>query len=286
MKKIIILVTIIVAGLFSACSEEKLGDSIFDTTERARNEFDKWLLYNYTYPYNIDFKYRMEDIETDRTYSLVPATVENSKKLARIIKFLWLEPYDEIIGIDFTRTYIPKIIHLIGSPAYNNNGTIVLGTAEAGLKVTLYDVNKLSINAASLNDMYFKTMHHEFAHILHQTKLYDPEFARISDRDYIGGNWNTRPLTDARQAGFVSQYAGNNPNEDFVETYSIFITRTPAEWSAIIASAGTAGAAIINQKFEIVVEYMRTKWGIDMYEMRDIMQRRAEELFLIDFDNL
>lgn len=56
------------------------------------------------------------------------------------------------------------MIHLIGSPAYDN-GKITLGTAEGGLKVTLYNINALnpnSVDVEMMNRWYFSTMHHEF----------------------------------------------------------------------------------------------------------------------------
>lgn len=33
-----------------------------------------------------------------------------------------MEAYDELCGINFLRVYIPKTIHLIGSPAYDKAG--------------------------------------------------------------------------------------------------------------------------------------------------------------------
>ena len=52
----------------------------------------------------------------------------------------------------------------------------MLGTAEGGKKITLYEVNSLdfeNVDIEVLNEYYFKTMHHEFAHILHQKRNYD-----------------------------------------------------------------------------------------------------------------
>jgi len=96
MKKILLyaLAIFLTGGMISSCSEEKLGDSIFDTNPPARTEFDNWLLRNYVKEYNIDFKYRLEDIEANMSYNHIPAEVEKSKKLAKIIKYLWLESYD------------------------------------------------------------------------------------------------------------------------------------------------------------------------------------------------
>ena len=52
------------AGVFVSCGEDDLnGTSIFDDgLETENNELDIWIEKNYLYPYNLDFKYRMEDI--------------------------------------------------------------------------------------------------------------------------------------------------------------------------------------------------------------------------------
>jgi substrate import-associated zinc metallohydrolase lipoprotein len=288
MKKLILYTAILALVTFSwSCNEDDLnGDSIFDTSEVERTNFEKWLLQNYTYPYNIDFKYRLEDIESDMDYTLVPADVSKSIKLAKLVKYCWLEAYDEVAGINFTRTFVPKTIHLIGSPAYNTNGTIVLGTAEGGLKVTLYLVNFLQVDREFLNYYYFKTMHHEFAHILHQTKSYDPDFETISEGNYIGNDWIYSSDTEARQAGFVTPYAQSEPNEDFVENIAVYVTNSEEFWNGLLEEAGEEGAAIIVQKFEMVRAYLEETWGINIDQLRDVVQRRSGELDKLDLDNL
>ena len=68
------------------------------------------------------------------SYNHIPAEVEKSKKLAKIIKYLWLESYDEMfdktgVNKDFMRTYAPKVILLIGSSAINpSSSTEILGS--------------------------------------------------------------------------------------------------------------------------------------------------------------
>ena len=71
MKKILLyaLAIFLTGGMISSCSEDKLGDSIFDTNPPTRTEFDNWLLRNYVKEYNIDFKYRLEDIEACLLYT-------------------------------------------------------------------------------------------------------------------------------------------------------------------------------------------------------------------------
>ena len=87
-----------------SCSEDSLDDqSVFSTEAPQRNEFDIWLLNNYVYPYNIDFKYRMEDKESDHDYNLTPADYDKSVAMAKLVKFLWIDAYTEVMG---DRTFI------------------------------------------------------------------------------------------------------------------------------------------------------------------------------------
>lgn len=271
----------LVAGMIS-CSEDEPGDtSIFPTTETERSEFDKWILENYVYPYNIDFKYRMEDFESDMDYNLVPADLNKSVKLAHIVKHLWLEAYDEITGDPhFMRQYAPKILHLIGSPAIDAiSNTIVLGTAEGGLKVTLYNVNELDPNNIDmLNEYYFKTMHHEFAHILHQTKNYPTEFNTICVGDYALTSWVNREDEDAWKLGFVTAYGSSEPQEDFVEVIANYLVKPTSWWDNMLSKAGATGRSKIEQKLTIARNWLETAWNIDIDELRKIIERRSEEM--------
>lgn len=291
MKKYILLICLSASmTTFTSCSEKALDeDSIFvDDQAASQNDFDNWIYKNYTLPYNMKLMYKLDDIESDHKFTLAPADYNKSIQLAHIVKYAWLEAYDEIAGINFTRKFVPKILHFIGSPAYQSNGTMILGTAEGGLKVTLYMVNNLTTSRDFLNEYYFKTMHHEFSHILHQTKSYDPDFDMISEADYVNGDWYLEDDATAHQLGFVSPYAMSEPREDIAEVTSIYITKTPEEWNAIIADAGTDGAAIINQKLTIVKNYMANSWNIDMDELRDAVQRRISKVVngSIDIDDV
>lgn len=281
MKKYLYILGIAASLLnFTSCSEDDLDPkSIFEDQPASElNAFDKWIYSNYTVPYNMSLKYHMEDIESDHDYTLAPADFDKSVSLAHIVKYAWLEVYDEVAGIDFTRQYVPKVLHLIGSAAYEDNGTMVLGTAEGGLKVTLYLVNNLRIDKDFLNEYYFKTMHHEFAHILHQTKNYDTDYDRISEGLYVSGDWYQQREADALKKGFISPYAMSEPREDIAEVTSIYVTNTAEYWASKMKAAGTEGAAIINQKLNIVKNYMLTSWNIDMDELRDVVQRRMDDV--------
>ena len=281
MKYIYILIALLI---FSACkmNDELEQNSIFPTEEtKPINDFDKWILGNFTTPYNTVFNYRLDDKETDMSYNLVPANFDRAVALAKFTNYLWYEAYEELLGKEFVCTYAPKMIQLIGSPAYNSSGSIVLGTAEGGLKVTLYNVNSIdlsSIDTEHLNYWYFKTMHHEFSHILHQTKNYSTDFNLLSPENYTGGSWVNVSDKEALDLGFVSPYGSSEPQEDFVEIIAIFVTSTEADWNALIGNANSAGREIIDAKFALIKDYLKESWGFEIEDLRDIVQRRSTEV--------
>lgn len=289
MKNIKWLFIFFVTMTLWSCKEDDLDpNSIFGQESGVTNEFDNWLLKNFTNEYNINLKYRFEDKESDNSYNLVPADYDKSVALAKMTKFLWLESYEELLGKDFIRTYCPKVIHLVGSPAYSQ-GSIVLGVAEGGLKITLYNVNQINlkkIDIEELNYWYFKTMHHEFAHILHQNKSYSTDFNLISANNYQSGSWVNVTDQQALDMGFVSPYASSETQEDFVEIIAIYVTHSPEYWAALVAKASADGQSMINQKLLFVKDYLLTTWGINLDELRNIVQRRSAEVINMDLTTL
>ena len=295
MKKVIYLALLIMTMGLVACSEDdKISSTtIFPTTPPERDAFDIWLQKNYTATYNIDVKYKMEDIESDMTYQLVPADSSKSAKIAILIKYLWFDAYNEAVGQNFVKANVPRIIHFIGSSAYNSNGTETVGTAEGGLKVTLYKINDIDESRIQtdayyhrLNEYYFHTMHHEFTHILHQKVPYDTNFKLISEANYRSTDWYLYSTAQAQRLGFITNYAMSQPDEYFAELMSTYITSSKSEWESDMATAGTSGADIINQKLEILRKYMQESWGLDIDLLRDIIQRRASEMKTLDLEHL
>lgn len=277
-------------ALMSCSDDDPSSESIFPTTSPKRDAFDKWLLENYTFPYNVEMKYKMEDIESDMKYHLVPADSAKTAKLSIIMKYLWFDAYNEVIGPDFIKENMPRTIHFIGSPAYNSEGTMVLGTAEGGLKITLYMVNSLDDktlkNYDTMNKYYFHTLHHEFTHILNQKIPYDQSFKLITESGYVSGDWYTISDKTAHQAGFITPYAMVEPLEDFAEMLSNYVTMSQSEWNAILADAGTTGAASISAKLDIVRNYMQESWNVDIDQLRAAVLRRASTLSAVDLEHL
>lgn len=294
MKKIIILLMTAVFGAFvlSGCSEDDLSknSTMLDSTT-VENDFDRWLKPNYLISYNIDFKYRFEDVLGDMDYNLTPADYNQAIKLAKLTQHLTLQVYDEVTGGKrFIRQNFPKIIHIVGSPAYNENDNIVLGVAEGGKMMTLYNVNIIdnllaTKNLPQLNELFFKTMHHEFGHILHQTRPYTTDFNAITPSLYVGDACFTTYRSDeqARQVGFITPYSSKTPDEDFVEHLSLYVTSTAQQWEAALKQGGD-GRPLLEQKSEIVRAYMLTTWEIDIDELRSAVLRRQDEIWELDYN--
>lgn len=296
MNKLIIFIFSLL--LFISCSnEDDLGPSIFDVEDhlnesQASYEFDSWLRQAYLQPYNLDFRYRMEDVGSDMDYNLVPTSFDKAQQIAKLVKYLWFDVYGTVVNPEFLKENGPRIIHLIGSPAYNPiSQTILLGTAEGGLKVTLFRCNELDpTDVDMLNEYYFKTMHHEFAHILHQKRNYPVEFGLISQGKYNPLGWQYKTDSEAATLGFVSPYAGSQNREDFVEVIANYLVKSDAQWDAILQLAsqpgvdyegkvlpddGIDGRNTILQKLEMARKWLRESWDIDLDSLRaEIIKRQ------------
>ena len=301
MKKYIYSIAIVLAALCaSSCLNDKIEDeSVIKDSTVEQNDFDKWLEANFLKPYNIEFKYRYALNESDMGFYTVPADVESSIIYAHLVKYLCIDTYDEVAGVAFTRSYFPKMFFLIGTWEYRNNGSIVLGTAEAGKKIMLAGVNELPdvfsyFEGAELDDYlnqyYIKTIHHEFTHILNQTKAFSDAFKLITPATYVADAcFDTDDYWRGR--GYISAYAQSEPREDFAELLSEYVTHNAAWWDKQMQDAHTEttnvresdpsaefGDVLIQSKIDIVRDYMQTSWGIDIDELRAIINRRMGDV--------
>ena len=236
--------------------------------------------------------------------------MDNAIKMAHILKYLCMETYDEVAGIEFTRANFPKMFYLIGEWEYRNNGSFILGTAEGGKKILLAGINYLDdvLNgeyggqgyvAENLNFYYIKTIHHEFTHILNQTRDYPTSFQEVTGTSYVNDSQFSEPYVSAfLKRGFISAYAQTEPKEDFAEMVCEYVTHTPEWWEIQMKLADTmweedpdqqlTGRVLIEQKLDIVRAYMSETWNIDIDELRDCILTRQANLVSgkVDLDDI
>ncbi len=305
MKKINYLLLIAVLSvLIVGCSEEQVDENktlINMQDNSKKTKFDDYLEREYRIPYNIAFDYKLKDSDkTDREmeYMLVPVRTEKAIEMANIIKYVCLDAYKKVAPNDFLKRYFPKKLRIIGSGPFDERGNEIIGLATDGLEITLYHINtfgerKIS-NTTQTNEeirteatkLYSRVIIHEFSHIMHHKVDYPQGFKTITDKDYLGGAWSESSEQDSYEKGFVSPYARKEYNEDFVEVLSHYVILTTSEWNDILEKAGTNGAMKINEKLEIVKNYMLDTWNVDIELLRKEVQNRVANLPNVDLTNI
>ncbi len=267
MKRISILLYVFLA--FS-CSEDSLRDTIIKDPVISLSEIDEWIIDNLTSPYNIEVVYKWDDEETDVSKNLVPPTEDKVINFLNVLKTLWIDTYVKQVGDNFIKELSPKQILLIGSKSFNTDGTITGGTAEGGRKIVLYDINNFDSSSEDKVKTMIHVVHHEFAHIMHQIKDFGVEFGKVTPSGYTA-TWHNNTLKDARNAGFITNYAQMNTSEDFVEMISIFLTNTNEQWEAILAGVeNPEGVKALREKEAIVADYLMQNYEINIYEFQKL----------------
>jgi substrate import-associated zinc metallohydrolase lipoprotein len=265
--------------ILASCSKEDAPNvSQLDLTGDTwvKGPLDFWLEESFIAPYNIEVKYRFDRYELSLNRTLVPTREDKIIPVMETIKKTWIEPYEQEAGEAFIKKLSPKQFVLVGSPEFNPNGTITLGTAEGGRKIVLFKLNDFEKKDTVEVKQMLHTIQHEFAHILHQTVMYPEEYKRITT-DYTA-SWNDFSLEDARSRGYITEYARSSPNEDFVEMISLMLIEGKAGFNQIVNSAPETAQALLRRKEELVVRYFKEVWNIDIYSLQSRTERAINEL--------
>ena len=258
-----------------ACSEDDKVDPNIDIpglggeTGAVQTATDRWLYENYVVPYNIEVQYRWDasDMQSSPEKQLTPVEESFVVPFMQVMHAVWFNPYEQTAGENFVREVTPKKVVLVGSPEYEF-GSIKLGQAEGGRKILLLNVNGFDPSSAANIKRFLHTIEHEFAHIMHQTVLFDKTYETISAGLYSPTNWTSFSGQDARGMGFITNYAMSGKDEDFVEMISMIMVYG-REWfeNTVIGEARNATAvAALRKKEAMVVEYLKSVWDIRFYD--------------------
>jgi substrate import-associated zinc metallohydrolase lipoprotein len=270
----IISAFVLATTIFVACSEKLDSTDVINIpppiTETG-NATDLFIYNNLTKPYNIDVVYRWNYSQTDMSKELVPPREELVVPFLQAVIESWINPYKTIDNVSngffvFPRL-VPKELLLLGSSGWNNDGTVTQGTAEGGKKIVLYEINNFDPANISILNRYFHVMHHEFGHIFHQTREFDPTFQNISVGKYTS-SWYLNTDAYANANGFITSYAMSEYHEDFVETIAMMLTRSKVQWDAFLASMPESGKPQILQKVKYVEDYFNKRWQINIYQLQ------------------
>ena len=124
---------------------------------------------------------------------------------------------------------------------------------------------------------------------MNQTVNYSADFQLITGSGYVADKWSEPPYnTDFLTRGFITAYAQHSPDEDFAEMLSTFVCNSPERWAYWMGLAGTEGERLIMTKFDLVNRYMNDSFGIDLVQLRNVVQRRQLDITMgrIDLESL
>lgn len=236
----------------------------------TKQPIDAWLETNFVKPYNIEVKYRWDANELPNKI-LVPPLVSKVQPVMEGVKAIWIDPYEKEAGSDFIKKFCPKQYVLVGSANWNTDGTIVLGTAEGGKKVVLYQINDFDKKDVAGVKQMLHTIHHEFGHILQQNNTPDVTYKRITPGTYTS-NWYNVSDAQALSLGYITSYSMSAPDEDFVEILATMLVEGKTAYDARVNSTNGTAKAALRKKEQIIKDYLKNAYKIDFDRLQATTQ--------------
>ncbi len=274
------LVVILVLIMGSCAQEESIGSSQIDTNKPITTALDDYIRSEYIGPYNIDVLYRWNENVVDLDRYLVPPRENQVRPVLELVKKIWIDSYNETGGDDFVKLIAPRELLLVGNVNLNESATRILGVAEGGKRIVLFETDLLDLKNKNSVITFVETIQHEYAHILNQTEPFDEQgYGKITPTEYTA-QWFNTSNRDARELGFISAYARANVGEDFAEMVNAMLSNSGKEYNELVNSIANEEARnSIRAKEAIVVDYYIKKFGIDFYALQDITARNVAEIF-------
>ncbi|CAH8285371.1 substrate import-associated zinc metallohydrolase lipoprotein [Mariniflexile fucanivorans] len=307
MKKIIkyIILAIILVQFTQCTSNDSNGLYVPPSDPVITNPNDIYLYQNggksLFERYSTATRWRWNDNFIDPTQRATPIESDFVIPISKLVDYLWIGPYTTSSNTaeNFIKELFPAELVYIGSYIFNDDGTRLLGYAEGGARVTLLNLNSLDFQnrdwLANPGGGVLATVHHEFSHIVHQNYGIPVGFNTISDT-YLGNNWsNGVTRDDAIKLGMVRNYGTLNEFEDFCEIISHFLVVDQATFEADFINQEDCstltdadeivncrelneGRKLIKQKVDLVLEFYKNNFNIDLEVVRDTLQARLNNL--------
>lgn len=270
--------------LLLACGEDDLPTTDVRTVEPSDDPLDGYIRENFLEPYGVAVRYRFVDRYVDPANRVTPPRQELVQPALEFLQEYWIDPYLEVAGgEEYLSSTIPAEVVLIGSFIFNADGTVVLGTADAGARITLTDINSVDVNDPEWVFRQLGTIYHEYSHIMHQRFDLPPNYQEISPQGYTSpGSWFTLTDDEALRRGFVSPYGTSDVNEDFAELVA-FLLYDPNFFATYINDEECAdgsclerneGRAMIRTKYNSILEHYERNTGVDLLQLRERIQER------------
>ena len=282
LKYDLVAITLLIA-LSSCYPDDNLNVPVNEPDGEELSELDLYIKENFTDKYGMAIRYRFVDRFVSPTQRVTPPKLENVRPMLDFIQQFWIDPFLKVNnGEEFFKRHVPSEIVLLGSPIFNQNGTQTLGVADAGAQITFADVNSIDLEDEEWRDLQFRTVYHEFAHIIHQLYKLPTAFETISPLGYTSrGAWFVLDDNDALERGFTSPYGTSSPDEDFAEIVSFFLFDTDFEEGFMNDEdcgedtdclTRNEGREKIRQKLTAISQHYEKVVDIDLDEVREAVQ--------------
>ena len=281
-----ISILLISAMLFAtSCYDDESVTSPVKTVTPSADPIDIFIQTNFVDKYGVAVRYKFIDRYIDQNKRVAPVKRELVEPMLNFLTHFWVEPFINVPnGRRFFERHVPAEVIFIGSPIFNDDGTVTLGLADAGARITLTEVNQIDIENQAWILRQLGTIYHEFAHIVHQRYNLPTGFQQISPDGYTSaGSWYNISDEEALRRGFVSPYATSSFNEDFAET-AAFILFDPTFYETYIddepnctnsdCEARNEGRDRLRSKYNSVLSHYLQVTGVDLLEVRAIVQDR------------
>lgn len=271
---------------FSGCySDESLDVPVNNPGDGPETDLDIYIDNNFTKEFGMAIRYRFVDRFVEPFQRVAPPALEAVRPMLDFVEEFWIGPYLEVDnGEDFFRNHVPAEIVFLGGLIFNEDGTVTLGTADAGAQITFTNVNAVDPNDEDWVELQLQTVYHEFAHTVHQRYKLPQAFETISPNGYTSpGSWFNLTNEEALTRGFVSPYATSSPNEDFAETVAFYLfdqdfmefylTDEPGCTEAD-CTARNEGRELIRQKLSAIEGHYEKFTGVVLADVREAVQSR------------
>jgi len=284
-KKIWTFLLIGACAFVTACYPDEDVVAPIKEQPLSGDPLDQYIQQNFTDKFGIAVRYKFVDRYVDQTKRVTPPKLNVVQPMLDFLTELWIEPFTDVAnGTRFFKAHVPAEIILIGSTMYNADGTVTLGTADAGARITLTEVNFVNVDNEDWVFRQLGTIYHEFAHIIHQRYNLPPNWQEISPQGYTSlGSWFNLSEEEALRRGFVSPYGTSTFNEDFAEVvafllfrpdfYTRFLQDEP-NCNAVDCAARNEGRARLRRKYNAILEHYEQNTGVDLLKVREIIQAK------------
>lgn len=309
MKKSIFYIFCLSFWLMS-CSDDESTNYVPESIEPSVDEINVYFQENFQDKYGSAVRWQWIDKYVDINYIVAPAMRKVLIPTGEMIRRFWIEPFilESKKSGEFIRKHFPPEIVCVGSELRNADGTRTLGYADAGVRITLTELNYFDLSNKEWVIQQLHTMHHEFSHIIHQTYKMPNGFNKITENNYTGQAWkdiyanaqneligkgiespkeaevDSVAQNMAIQRGMLTPYGTSSEFEDFAEVVSLYLLTDPVVFNQTYILSDPKrtfldeGKANIDKKLALVKEYYMSNFSIDLTHLREIILQRLNEI--------